>query len=78
MTPRANGIIARMCSHASSAMIRTCHIRHVATPISRNIATRMDVVFEEILPPDLEIERDQPALLGGWFRSIVLRKVTMA
>ncbi len=57
---------------------RKAPLRRLLTPISRNIATRMDVVFEEILPPDLEIERDQPALLGGWFRSIVLRKVTMA
>ena len=51
-------------------------LRRMMTPLSRHIATRMDVVFEEILPPDLEIMNDQPALLGGWFRSIVLHKMT--
>ncbi len=51
-------------------------LRRMLTPLSRNIATRMDVVFEDILPSGLEVASDDPALLGGWFRSIVLRKVT--
>ena len=53
-------------------------LRRLLTPLSRNIATRMDVVFEEILPSGLEVASDEPALAMGWFRSIVLRKVTQA
>ncbi|MBK9161623.1 MAG: class I SAM-dependent methyltransferase [Nitrosomonadales bacterium] len=52
-------------------------LRRLLTPLSRRIATRMDVVFEEVLAasPDLEVASDTPALGGGWFRRIVLRKV---
>ncbi len=53
-------------------------LRRMLTPLSSCIATRMDVVFEEILQPELEIMSDAPMLAGGWFRSIVLRKMTQA
>lgn len=55
---------------------QTAPIRRLLTPLSRRIATRMDVVFEEVLraAPDLEIISDVPMLAGGWFRGIVLRK----
>ena len=53
-------------------------LRRMLTPLSSRIATRMDVVFEEILQPELEIASDVPMLLGGWFRGIVLRKMTQA
>lgn len=53
-------------------------LRRMLTPLSSRIATRMDVVFEEILQPGLEIVSDVPMLAGGWFRSIVLRKMTQA
>jgi ubiquinone/menaquinone biosynthesis C-methylase UbiE len=51
-------------------------LRRLLTPLSRRIATRMDVVFEEVLlaAPELEIISDVPLLAGGWFRGIVLKK----
>jgi len=51
-------------------------LRRLLTPLSSRVATRMDVVFEEVLnrTPDLHLELDQPALAGGWFRRIRLRK----
>ncbi|MDD4929391.1 MAG: class I SAM-dependent methyltransferase [Gallionella sp.] len=55
---------------------RSAPLRRWLTPVSRRIATRMDVVFEEVLQgvPDLEILSDMPLMAGGWFRGIVLRK----
>lgn len=55
---------------------KTAPLRRLLTPLSGRIATRMDVVFEEVLlaAPELEIVSDVPALAGGWFRSILLRK----
>ncbi|GAB4126448.1 MAG: hypothetical protein Fur0040_09080 [Sideroxydans sp.] len=51
-------------------------LRRALTPLSGRIATRMDVVFEELLQttPGLAVIRDQPALAAGWFRHIVLQK----
>lgn len=50
--------------------------RRVLNPLSRRVATRLDVVFEDALAaaPGLRIVSDQPALLGGWFRRIVLER----
>ncbi len=55
---------------------QTAPLRRLLTPLSRHIATRMDVIFEEVLQasPDLKIISDTPILAGGWFRGIVLRK----
>lgn len=55
---------------------QTAPLRRMLTPLSRRIATRMDVVFEEELPavPELNVVSDMPVLAGGWFRSIVLLK----
>lgn len=52
-------------------------LRRLFNGITRRFATRMDVVFEEVLraAPELEVVSDEPAMAGGWFRSIVLRKV---
>jgi len=52
-------------------------LRRLANPFVRRIATRLDVVFEPLLQaaPDLHVEHDQPALAGGWFRMIRLRRV---
>ncbi len=52
-------------------------LRRVANPLVSRLATRLDVVFESLLPaaPGLKVELDQPALAGGWFRMIRLRRV---
>ncbi|MCB1913063.1 MAG: class I SAM-dependent methyltransferase [Rhodocyclaceae bacterium] len=54
----------------------SARLRRLLNPLSRRIATRMDVVFEEVLAnaPELELEWDEPALAGGWFRRLGLRK----
>lgn len=55
---------------------QTALLRRALNPLSRRIATRMDVVFEEILNlvPQLQMVSDMPLLAGGWFRGIVLQK----
>ncbi|MDD5384826.1 MAG: class I SAM-dependent methyltransferase [Gallionella sp.] len=52
-------------------------LRRALNPLTRRIATRMDVVFEEVLceVPQLRVVSDRPLLAGGWFRGIVLLKV---
>ncbi|MBI4996243.1 MAG: class I SAM-dependent methyltransferase [Rhodocyclales bacterium] len=44
--------------------------------LTRHVATRLDVVFEDVLAaaPSLERHHDEPALAGGWFRLIRLQK----
>lgn len=51
-------------------------LRRLANPLVRRLATRLDVVFEDVLAhsPDLVLEHDQPAMAGGWFRMIRLRR----
>lgn len=46
--------------------------------ISR-IATRLDVVFEEVLEsaPELRVVSDEPVLANGWFRLIEIHKDTI-
>jgi ubiquinone/menaquinone biosynthesis C-methylase UbiE len=55
---------------------RPAPLRRLISPLAGRIATRLDVVFEEVLArvPQLRVTSNQPALAGGWFRSIVLRK----
>lgn len=52
-------------------------LRRLANPLVRRVATRLDVVFEQVLEktPEFVVESDQPALAGGWFRLIRLRRV---
>ncbi len=51
-------------------------LRRAFNPLSRRLATRLDVVFEEVLvaTPHLHKVSDVPLLAGGWFQGIVLRK----
>lgn len=51
-------------------------LRRALNPFLRRVATRLDVVFEEVLAtvPELEVVADEPALAGGWFRLIRLRR----
>ncbi len=51
-------------------------LRRALNPLTRRLATRMDVVFEEVLRevPQLQVVSDTPLLAGDWFRGIVLRK----
>jgi ubiquinone/menaquinone biosynthesis C-methylase UbiE len=55
---------------------QTAFLRRALNPLSRRIATRMDVVFEDVLSvvPQLQKVSDMPLLAGGWFRGIVLQK----
>lgn len=52
-------------------------LRRLLTPLSRRMATRMDVVFENVLraTPNLKIISNEPALANGWFRHIQLKKL---
>lgn len=51
-------------------------LRRALSPLSGQLATRLDVVFEEVLKsaPELRILSDQPVLARGWFRLIELQK----
>jgi phosphatidylethanolamine/phosphatidyl-N-methylethanolamine N-methyltransferase len=55
---------------------QTALLRRALNPLSRRIATRLDVVFEDVLRevPQLQKVSDMPLLAGGWFRGIVLEK----
>lgn len=51
-------------------------LRRALSPLAGRIATRTDVVFEQLLPhaPALEVSEDTPAAFGGWFRQIAAHK----
>ena len=51
-------------------------LRRALSPFVARVATRMDVVFEDVLEavPGLRILADEPVLARGWFRLIELQK----
>ena len=51
-------------------------LRRALNPLTRRLATRMDVVFEDVLRevPQLQLLSDRPLAVFGWFRGIVLQK----
>lgn len=51
-------------------------LRRCLSPLAGQLATRLDVVFEDVLnsAPELRVLSDQPALARGWFRRIELQK----
>lgn len=51
-------------------------VRRWISPLLGRLATRTDVVFEDVLAscPGLDLVRDEPDLARGWFRRIVLRR----
>jgi ubiquinone/menaquinone biosynthesis C-methylase UbiE len=52
-------------------------LRRLFSVITRRFVTSMDLVFEEVLraAPQLAVVSDEPALAGGWYRAIVLKKI---
>ena len=51
--------------------------RRVLNPLAERIATRLDVVFEDVLDSvsGLKVESDVPVLANGWFRNIRMVKI---
>ncbi|AOU98816.1 phosphatidylethanolamine N-methyltransferase [Acidihalobacter yilgarnensis] len=51
-------------------------LRRLINPLMRRLATRTDVVFENILAdtPNLRMLEDRPVAAGGWFREITLER----
>ena len=51
-------------------------LRRLISPLAASIATRTDVVFENVLEkiPGLNMVSNESALAGGWFRRIRLEK----
>lgn len=51
-------------------------LRRRLSPLAGRLATRLDVELETLLDgtPDIERLQDQPALAGGWFRLVQLRR----
>ncbi len=81
---RCLGEIARVVRPGGTVVVFDKFLRHgqpallrrLLNPLARRVATRLDVVFEDVLAaaPELACEDDRPALGGGWFRLIRLRR----
>jgi phosphatidylethanolamine/phosphatidyl-N-methylethanolamine N-methyltransferase len=51
-------------------------LRRLLSPLTARLATRMDVVLEDVLQtvPQLQLVSDEPALVSGWFRLIEMKR----
>lgn len=51
-------------------------LRRLLHPVASRVATGLNVVFEDVLAQvdGVQVESDQAALAGGWFRRIVVRR----
>lgn len=51
-------------------------LRRALSHLTRHLATRTDVVFEDILAqsPGLTLVHDEPAFLNGWLRHLIVHK----
>jgi ubiquinone/menaquinone biosynthesis C-methylase UbiE len=51
-------------------------LRRLLSPLAARVATRLDVVFEDLMErvPGLDVVSDQPSVGGGWFRLIELKR----
>ena len=58
------------------AHARPAPLRRLLSPLASRVATRLDVVFEDVLAQvqGLSVVSDEPAAAAGWFRRIVLSK----
>ena len=82
--PRCLGEAARVLKNGGRILLfdkflrrgQRAWLRRAATPLVAQLATRLDVVFEDVLEqvPQLRKLSDEPALAGGWFRLIELQK----
>lgn len=74
--------IARVLKPGGEALIldkflrrgQPARLRRLLNPLARRVATRLDVVFEDLLDsvPAFHLREDRAALAGGWFREIRL------
>ncbi len=55
---------------------QTAPLRRLANRLMRYLATRLDVVFEDVMAEQslLTVHSDRPALANGWFRHVHLRR----
>ena len=53
-------------------------VRRLINPLMKHIATQTNVVIEQLLEGhnELGLVKDEPGLLNGWFRNIILKKET--
>lgn len=82
---RALAETARVVRHGGGILIfdkflargKRAPLRRLLSPLTARIATRLDVVFEDVLERvvGLEVISDRPSVGRGWFRLIELRRL---